>query len=198
MTRFATFALAVFAVAVLLTTGGVGTTGDHKKADGEMKMGGPKKAICVIQPLTGSKDQPKVSGVVVFTQKGDVVEITGRITGLTPGLHGFHVHEFGDLTSKDGLATGGHFNPDKMPHAGPKAEKRHVGDLGNVEADASGTAVLNTTDKIIKLHGPHSIIGRGLIVHAKADDEKTQPTGDAGGRVGGGVIGVANDAPPKK
>ena len=85
-----------------------------------------------------------------------------------------------------------------MPHGGAKAEKRHVGDLGNVMADQSGTAAINTTDKIIKLHGPHSIIGRGLIVHAKADDEKTQPTGDAGGRVGGGVIGVASDAPPKK
>src|SRR5438270_13239207 len=102
MSRFATLALALLVPAALLTSGGVGTTGD-------MKMAGPKKAICVIQPLTGSKDQPKVSGYVIFTQKGDVVEITGKITGLTPGMHGFHVHEFGDLSSKDGLSTGGHF-----------------------------------------------------------------------------------------
>jgi Cu-Zn family superoxide dismutase len=195
MTRFATITLALLVPAVWLSTSGTGTPGGEAKKPGVgMQMAGPKKAICVMQSLSGSK----VTGVVYFTQKGDVVEITGKISGLTPGLHGFHVHEFGDLTSNDGLSTGGHFNPDKMPHAGPKAEKRHVGDLGNVTADADGNVVLNTTDKVIKLHGPHSIIGRGLIVHAKADDEKTQPTGDAGGRVGGGVIGVANEAPPKK
>src|SRR5947199_9679822 len=110
MSRFATLALALFVPAALLTTSGVGTTGD-KKGDGGMKMAGPKKAICIIMPLTGSKDQPKVSGVATFTQKGDVVQIKGKITGLQAGKHGFHVHEFGDFSKDDGLSTGGHFNP---------------------------------------------------------------------------------------
>jgi Cu-Zn family superoxide dismutase len=89
------------------------------------------------------------------------------------------------------MATGGHFNPDKEKHGGPHDTQRHVGDLGNIEADAGGTATIKMTDKLVQLHGKHSVIGHGLIVHAKADDLKTQPTGDAGGRVAQGVIGVA-------
>src|SRR5438067_11201992 len=83
----------------------------------------PKKAICVLKPTMNNK----VSGVITFTQKDGAVEITGEITGLTPGPHGFHVHEFGDLNSPDGMATGGHFNPDKAMHGGPHDSDRHVG-----------------------------------------------------------------------
>ncbi len=151
------------------------------------KEDGPQKAICVLWPTKDSK----VMGTVTFTVKGDAVEIAGQITGLTPGKHGFHVHEFGDVSSADGMATGGHFNPDKEKHGAPHDKERHIGDLGNIEADASGKATINMTDKMIRLHGKHSVIGHGLIVHAKADDLKTQPTGDAGGRVAQGVIGAA-------
>jgi Cu-Zn family superoxide dismutase len=174
------------AVLAVLAAAFVWTSGVHGQK-GEMKQEGPIKAICLLTPTKDSK----VSGVVMFTRKGDAIEITGEITGLTPGLHGFHVHEYGDLNSPDGMATGGHFNPDKKMHGGPRASDRHVGDLGNVEADKSGKVKLHMTDKVIQLHGPHSIIGRGLIVHAKADDLKSQPTGDAGGRVAQGVVGVA-------
>jgi superoxide dismutase, Cu-Zn family len=174
------------AVLVLLAGAFVWTAGGYAQK-GEMKQEGPTKAICVMTPTKGSK----VHGVVTFTRKGDAIEITGEITGLTPGPHGFHVHEYGDLNSDDGMATGGHFDPDKKMHGGPHDKNRHVGDLGNVEADKSGRVKLNITDKVIQLHGPHSIIGRGLIVHAKADDLKSQPSGDAGGRVAQGVIGVA-------
>src|SRR5262249_9192373 len=102
-----------------------------------------------------------------------------------------------DMNSKDGMSTGGHFNPEGKKHGGLHDKDRHVGDLGNIKADDKGVATLNIKDKLIQLDGPRSIIGRGLIVHAKADDEKTQPSGDAGARIGGGVIGVANDAPKK-
>ena len=189
MTKFATVCVAL-AAAVCLVTAHPGANGNATKEH----VAGPTKAICVMSPLSDSK----VSGVITFTQKGAEVEITGSISGLTPGEHGFHVHEFGDLTSKDGKSTGGHFNPDGKKHGGPHDKDRHVGDLGNIKADNKGVATLNMKDKVIQLDGPHSIIGRGLIVHAKADDEKSQPSGDAGGRVGGGVIGIANDAPAKK
>ncbi len=172
--------------AVVLLSTFVYSAAQDKKGDPH-KEAGPMKAICVLTPTKGSK----VSGKVVFTVKGDAIEITGAITGLTPGKHGFHVHEFGDLSSGDGLATGGHFNPDKEKHGGPEDKERHAGDLGNIVADEDGKATLKMTDKLIKLHGGHSIIGHGLIFHAKADDLKTQPTGDAGGRVAQGVIGVA-------
>jgi Cu-Zn family superoxide dismutase len=171
-----TLGLALFGLNLLLAAA---QPGDPK--------GAPKKAICVLTPTKDSK----VSGVVTFTQKAGAIAITGEITGLTPGLHGFHVHELGDLNSPDGMATGGHFNPDKEKHGGPHDTMRHVGDLGNIEADGGGRATINMTDKLIQLSGKHSIIGRGLIVHAKADDLKTDPTGNAGGRVAQGVIGVA-------
>ena len=113
------------------------------------------------------------------------------ITGLKPGKHGFHIHEFGDCSDKEAKSAGGHYNPTKHEHAGPDAPMHHMGDLGNIEADASGKAHLEMKDKDLKLSGENSIIGYGVIVHEKADDLKTQPTGDAGGRVACGVIGVA-------
>jgi Cu-Zn family superoxide dismutase len=143
------------------------------------------RAICVVHPLGESK----VVGVVVFTAKGKKVEVTGKITGLTPGKHGFHVHEFGDCTSKDGMSAGSHFDPEHMPHGGPHSEKRHVGDLGNIEADKNGVAEINITDTKIKLNGAHSIIGRSIIVHAMEDDLKDIKS--AGARIGCGVIGIA-------
>jgi Cu-Zn family superoxide dismutase len=158
------------------------------------KMAGPQKAVCVLHPLKDSK----AHGMVVFTQKGNEIEVNGVIHGLTPGLHGFHVHEFGDCSAPDGMATGGHFNPTKAMHGGPHSTDRHVGDLGNIKADVSGKAVIQMTDRLIKLQGPHSIVGRALIVHAKADDEKSQPAGDAGGRIACGVIGIAKAEEMKK
>jgi Cu-Zn family superoxide dismutase len=147
------------------------------------------KAVCVLTPLGNSG----VKGTIWFTQKGDKVEITGEVSGLTPGLHGFHIHEFGDLTDTDmGKHAGGHFNPTNMPHGGPNDEKRHAGDLGNLEAGQDGKAVVKMLDGVILLNGPPSILGRGIIVHADPDDLKTQPTGNAGGRVAVGVIGVAH------
>jgi Cu-Zn family superoxide dismutase len=190
MTKFAMGALAL-AAALWLVIPRQGATADHPTA---VNLAGPTKAICV---LTALKDS-KAHGVIVFTVVGDEVEVKGEVKDLTPGQHGFHVHQFGDLTKDDGMSTGGHFNPEGKDHGAPSSKDRHVGDLGNITADKNGVAVINFKDKVITLDGPHSIIGRGLIVHAKADDEKTQPTGDAGGRVAGGVIGVANDMPAKK
>ncbi|MGA2940352.1 MAG: superoxide dismutase family protein [Syntrophobacteraceae bacterium] len=100
------------------------------------------------------------------------------------------IPQFGNCTSPDANSAGGHFNPNDMPHAAPTAEKRHLGDLGNLEADKNGLARLEVTDNIISLEGPKSIIGRSVIVHAHADDFKTQPTGASGARVACGVIGI--------
>ncbi|MDR3635827.1 MAG: superoxide dismutase family protein [Isosphaeraceae bacterium] len=149
--------------------------------------GGPTKAIAVLYPTKGST----VSGTVTFTKVEHGVRVHAHISGLTPGKHGFHIHEFGDSSSPDGKAAGGHFNPEKHQHGGRDAAKRHVGDLGNIEADANGEVDYDEVDKHLAFHGAHSILGRGLVVHEKADDLKTQPTGDAGGRVAVGVIGVA-------
>jgi Cu-Zn family superoxide dismutase len=141
-------------------------------------------ASAELAPASGSN----VRGIVNFIQDKDKVRVEATITGLTPGKHGFHIHEKGDCSAPDASSAGGHFNPTGMPHAGPGEHQRHVGDFGNVEADASGQAKYAQSFSDLKFDGDASIIGKGVIVHEKADDLKTQPSGDAGGRVACGVI----------
>ncbi|XP_076444453.1 superoxide dismutase [Cu-Zn]-like [Babylonia areolata] len=137
-----------------------------------------------------------VMGTVFFTQQENgAIHITGEITGLSPGKHGFHVHTYGDLRNNC-LAAGGHFNPFGKVHGAPFDVERHVGDLGNIVADSSGKAVVNITDCVISFSSPRSIIGRSIVVHADVDDlgrggnEGSKTTGNAGARVACGVIGI--------
>jgi Cu-Zn family superoxide dismutase len=143
------------------------------------------KAVAILLPTKGSKAE----GRVTFLQSGSGIQVKGEVSGLTPGEHGFHVHEFG-VWSPDGKAAGGHYNPEGHPHAKRQAGKRHVGDLGNITANENGNATIDFVDEHLSFHGPHSILGRGVVVHEKADDFG-QPVGNAGGRVAVGVIGVA-------
>ena len=145
------------------------------------------RAVAVLSPLGSSG----VSGTATFTKVEGGVKVSARVTGLKEGAHGFHVHEFGDCSAADGLSAGGHFNPTAEPHAGPHDAQRHTGDLGNITAGADGVATVEYVDSRASFEGPNSVLGRGVIVHANADDFKTQPTGNAGGRVACGVIGVA-------
>lgn len=145
------------------------------------------KAVCVLVPTQGNN----VSGVITFTTTSDGILVKGDIHGLTPGKHGFHIHELGDCSAPDGTTAGGHFNPSGMPHGAPMDMQRHEGDMGNIEADALGNAHVEYVDKMIRFTGPNSIIGRGVIVHRDPDDLKSQPTGNAGPRVACGVIGVS-------
>jgi superoxide dismutase, Cu-Zn family len=147
-----------------------------------------ERAVCTLIPVGRSG----VSGIIFFSQRGDRVHIAGKIRGLTPGKHGFHVHEFGDISDEaKGESAGGHFNPHHEHHGAPDARTRHVGDLGNVIANGEGVAIIEESDSLIRLEGPDSIIGRSVVVHEKPD-VFIQPTGGAGGRVAVGVIGWAN------
>jgi len=153
-----------------------------------MKSGASSKGISVLHPTTGNK----VSGTVTFTPVASGVQVHAEITGLSPGKHGFHIHEFGDCSAADASSAGAHFNPTNQPHAGPDVAARHEGDMGNIEADASGNAKLDYVDHQISLaEDAKSAIGRSVVVHAKPDDLKTQPSGDAGARIACGVIGWA-------
>ncbi len=155
---------------------------DEKKAE----AGGVTKAMAQLIPTTGSS----VKGTVVFTKDGSGIHVHAEISGLTPGEHGFHVHEYG-VWSENGMSSGGHFNPTMAPHAGIDSKKRHVGDLGNITANSNGNATFDVDDSHLSFHGTSSILGRGMVVHEKADDLKSQPAGNAGARLAVGVIGVA-------
>jgi len=142
----------------------------------------------------------KISGVVHFHQTGgptSPVRLLGNITGLTPGHHGFHIHQLGD-TSQGCKSMKGHFNPYQIRHGAPDDTYRHVGDLGNIFAGDNGVAMIDLEDSQISLNGMNSIIGRGVVIHAgrddlgKGGDEGSQKTGNAGGRVACAVIGRAD------
>src|SRR5438105_13726729 len=111
------------------------------------KSAASSKGISMLHATAGNK----VTGTVTFTPVADGVQVHAEIAGLTPGKHGFHVHEFGDCSAADASSAGAHFNPTNQPHAGPDAAARHEGDMGNVEADASGNAKLHYADDQISL-----------------------------------------------
>lgn len=144
------------------------------------------QAVAVIHPTKNNN----VRGIVKFEKINSAIKITAKLRGLTPGQHGFHIHESGDCSCADAECAGGHYNPTNQPHGSPDDSKRHIGDLGNIIADENGNAIYVRLDKHLKLNGPHSIIGRSVLVHADKDDLKSQPSGKAGKRLGCGVIGI--------
>lgn len=130
-----------------------------------------------------------VSGEVKFAQAAGPVRVTGKLVGLTPGKHGFHVHVNGNCDSADGMSAGGHFNPKGAPHGDVTAPKHHLGDMGNIVANAAGEANIDIelTGVVLTLVGTNSLLNRAVIVHA-APDDFSQPAGNAGARTGCGVI----------
>jgi len=144
----------------------------------------------------------KVQGVIHFYQLGgptSQVRIIGNLTGLSPGPHGFHIHQLGDTTNGC-KSMAGHFNPNQVKHGAPYDLYRHAGDLGNIKAGLDGVANVDIVDKHISLNGIYSIIGRGVVVHQGEDDmgrggdDGSAKTGNAGGRVACGVIGRSSDS----
>lgn len=153
----------------------------------------PTLASALIGPTAGNQ----VKGMVTFSEgPGGKTTVTAELSGLTPGQqHAMHVHEFGDCSAADGASAGGHYNPEGHDHGLPDQGKRHAGDFGNVSADKDGKAKLTLTVDNLTVGKRNAILGRAVIVHAKADDGG-QPTGNAGGRVACGVIGVSKAPAP--
>lgn len=141
-------------------------------------------AVAELSPTQGNN----VRGVVRFTETARGIKVTADLTGLTPGKHGFHVHDKGDCSAPDATSAGAHFNPTGAAHGGPEQADRHVGDLGNITADANGRARYERVEKHMTFDGAKSVIGRAVIVHANPDDLTSQPAGNAGARVACGVI----------
>ncbi|HYK43388.1 MAG TPA: superoxide dismutase family protein [Thermoanaerobaculia bacterium] len=137
-----------------------------------------------------SRSGSTVTGTATFTElSSGGVRVRVHVENAPPGTHGLHVHEKGDCSDPEAKSAGGHFNPGGMPHAGPMADKRHAGDLGNIEIGANGKGDLDVrTDLLTVKSGPNSVVGKAVIFHEKADDLATQPTGNAGGRLACGVV----------
>lgn len=150
---------------------------------------GVEAAVAVLTPT----EDNEVQGSVVFREVDAGVEVTAIVRGLEPGSsHGFHIHQWGDITEADGSGAGGHYDPEGHEHGLPPGRPRHAGDLGNLESDADGVARYERTVSNITVAGlDNPIIGRAVIVHADADDGG-QPTGNAGPRLAQGVIGIAS------
>jgi Cu-Zn family superoxide dismutase len=149
-------------------------------------------AQCVLE----HSDTVKGNILCMQATSGGVTLIKGTISGLNPGEHGFHVHEYGDL-SQGCESAGGHYNPDGVDHG--DLENGHVGDLGNITADENGIAKFTIKADRIDLVGDRSIVGRAFVIHSDTDDlgkggdEESLKTGNAGDRLACGIIVLRGD-----
>lgn len=187
--------LGAFGLALLLVgAGGAAvaqktTSADKKENKTELGLKGKKVAKSDVAAKSGSK----LKGDVTFTDagKGGIV-FRIEVKDAPPGLHAVHIHEKGDCSSPDGKSAGNHWNPTHMEHGkwGAPADHFHLGDIGNLEVkpDGTGTLTLETTKWTAGGGGVNDVIGHAVVVHGGVDDFKTQPTGNAGPRIGCGVI----------
>lgn len=139
--------------------------------------------VYTIQPKSGTQTQ----GTVSLSQKDGQVTLDAKVYNLTPGKHAIHIHEFGDCSSTDGKSAGGHWNPTEKHHGKWGDGHFHKGDIGNLVADQNGTAklVFTTNQWCLDCNDEtKNLIGKSIIIHAGEDDYTSQPTGNAGGRVG--------------
>jgi Cu-Zn family superoxide dismutase len=148
-----------------------------------------KQAIATIGPASDST----VTGMAIFTQNGDQITLTIEIQNASPGIHGVHIHESGDCSSPDGKSAGGHWNPTDVAHGKWGEGEFHLGDIGNITVGEDGTGSIELTTDLweIGTGSDIDVVGRGIIVHADADDFTSQPSGNAGARIGCGVIALA-------
>uniref|UniRef100_A0A0R3PEU8 Superoxide dismutase [Cu-Zn] n=1 Tax=Angiostrongylus costaricensis TaxID=334426 RepID=A0A0R3PEU8_ANGCS len=155
----------------------------------------PRARALIYRAVTGGNPSTAI-GVLDLTERNGVVTIIGSVDGLSPGPHGFHVHEFGDL-GNGCLAAGNHFNPLRSDHGSPvnPPSRRHVGDLGNIMTPANDSTMIDIQDSLIAFTGTRGIVGRAFAIHANVDDlgtggnEGSRTTGNAGSRLACGIIG---------
>ena len=140
--------------------------------------------------MIGSSSDSDVTGMAVFTQNGDQITFMAEIQGATPGLHAIHIHANGDCSAPDGTSAGGHWNPTDVAHGKWGEGEFHLGDIGNITVGADGTGRITLTTDLweIGTGSDVDVVGKGIIVHADADDFVSQPSGAAGARIGCGVI----------
>ena len=139
--------------------------------------------------LAAKSDNTTLKGTATFSGEAGKVQVKVDLTGAPAGEHGVHIHETGDCSAADAMSAGGHWNPTGQMH-GHLGTTAHLGDIGNITVAADGTGTITTTNPAWELTGTgaNNVKGKAVIIHAMADDFMTQPTGNAGGRIGCGVI----------
>jgi Cu-Zn family superoxide dismutase len=170
---------------------------DTQKTDANVVT--PMGTGVAIARITPAKDAEKmdndnhVTGLVTFTQEAGKMTITADVMGLVPNSkHGIHIHQNGDLSAADLSSAGGHYDPQATHHHGNPADMSkmavHAGDLGNLVADSKGVAHLKLVVTDLTIDGKDGIVGHSVIIHAKPDDYVSQPSGNSGSRIAGGII----------
>src|SRR6267142_2847656 len=139
-----------------------------------------------VAEVKGTALNSPISGTVKFEDNAGGLKVSAALAHVPPGLHAFHIHEFGSC-AETGKAAGGHFNPMSAPHGQVLKDgiaHAHAGDLGNITAGADGKATLEAViPGLVLANGSYTVAGRAVILHEKVDDF-SQPVGNAGGRIG--------------
>lgn len=144
------------------------------------------KAITMASAQMHSDTMKSINGVVTFKKKEGLLLVTADFKGLKPNTKlGFHIHQNGVCEGPDYKTAGDHYNPTQMKHGSPDATQRHKGDMGNLQTDKNGNAKMTITLNETTLE---EIMGKSVLVHASADDFKTQPSGNSGARIACGLV----------
>jgi Cu-Zn family superoxide dismutase len=176
--------IAVVGMSALVGAVAIAGGGEPAKPEAPgQELPGPK-AEAVIEGRSGSS----LTGTAEFQLNGARLFIIVSVKGAPPGIHAVHIHEKGDCSASDAKSAGDHFNPEGTHHGAPENREHHAGDFGNMAVDADGTGSLKIYSGDLSLEGRDSVIGRAIVIHEKADDFMTQPSGNSGARIGCGVI----------
>ncbi|RJP81045.1 MAG: superoxide dismutase family protein [Candidatus Zixiibacteriota bacterium] len=186
----------VMGVAILMLAGGAGCRQQQQQdAEDESLMGtrpasptgDVTMAVAVMHRVEGAIPM----GTVTFSERGDSMRVLVHLTGVPPGDHGFHVHEFGDCSDPLNNSMGGHFNPEGVDHGAPATEPHHTGDMGNLSVGPDSMAHADFFVDKMTFEDDHSILGRAVVLHTGTDDFVSQPSGNSGPPLACGVIGIA-------
>ncbi|HAM41378.1 MAG TPA: superoxide dismutase family protein [Candidatus Omnitrophica bacterium] len=145
--------------------------------------------------IAGTEDGSSVTGTAIFGDTPDGLHVVIQVSGVSPGQHGFHIHQYGRCEDA-GKAAGGHYNPEGVKHGLLPTDgftQAHAGDFGNIDIRGDGAGTLELILPGLRVSGgDYTVGGRAVVLHEQVDDFG-QPTGNAGGRIGCGVIAITGE-----